>query len=315
MANDHYVPQFYLRSFEIAKKKKWIWVYGRNVRPGDIAIKSVACEDDFYTLKSEIPGIDRGMVDKILKVMENGAAPLLKYLSTAKECDLQGDDKLVVSIFIALLANRNPYFLEKIKNLHSEVNKQVTKILAANKELWDSRMNEVGENLEDAEETRQFVLSEAFDNEINVVPANTDAEDYMLLQAIDLADRIAPIIYDKHWLLVESATSRVFVTSDNPVMLVPPEGLHPSLGVGWVNAHAFLPISPTRGLFMSAMKPKHSIALIKREGVSAFNNEMIFNAHKNVFANLKSGDFETVFNKTQQGHNTRITSDQLIRSI
>src|SRR5947209_4826037 len=42
MASDHFIPQFYLRHFQIAGRQGWIYSYKRGMKPKPIAIKSVA---------------------------------------------------------------------------------------------------------------------------------------------------------------------------------------------------------------------------------------------------------------------------------
>ena len=51
MANDHYVPRFYLKNFAVADKPGRVWCYQRNRRPTLRGVKSVASEEDYYSLK------------------------------------------------------------------------------------------------------------------------------------------------------------------------------------------------------------------------------------------------------------------------
>ena len=52
MANDHYVPRFYLKNFAVAGKPGRVWCYQCNRRPSLRGVKSVASEEDYYSLKT-----------------------------------------------------------------------------------------------------------------------------------------------------------------------------------------------------------------------------------------------------------------------
>jgi hypothetical protein len=52
MAKDHYIPQFYLRNFEIPGRTGWVYSYRRGMKPLPKAIRSIACEEDYYDFKT-----------------------------------------------------------------------------------------------------------------------------------------------------------------------------------------------------------------------------------------------------------------------
>ena len=121
-----------------------------------------------------------------------------------------------------------------------------------------------------------------------------------------LGEMITPIIRHKEWHLLDSKTSRVFITSDNPVVLLPPENYDPRLGLGVMNALIALPLSPRRCLFLTNGKGTSGVRMLGRESVMAINQWTILRAHKQVFSNLKSEDIRIPFDKTTAGHNTKV---------
>jgi hypothetical protein len=66
MAKDHFVPQFYLRNFQIPTKRGMIYEYRRKEAPQRVPIKGVAQEEDYYDLKRDDPKTDKDLVDKLL---------------------------------------------------------------------------------------------------------------------------------------------------------------------------------------------------------------------------------------------------------
>ena len=54
MANDHYVPQFYLRNFQIPTKRRWIFQYRHQHQPEARAIRSVASIENYYTINTAL---------------------------------------------------------------------------------------------------------------------------------------------------------------------------------------------------------------------------------------------------------------------
>ena len=63
MARDHYVPQFYLRNFQIPRKPRLVYLYRRGKPAGEISIRKVAHEEDYYDLKRDDPEVDKDAID------------------------------------------------------------------------------------------------------------------------------------------------------------------------------------------------------------------------------------------------------------
>ena len=101
MANDHYVPRFYLKNFAVADKPGRVWCYQRNRRPTLRGVKSVASEEDYYSLKE---------ADDAFKQIETDSSPIIKRLITTTKMDLTEDECITTSWFIASLLCRTPWY-------------------------------------------------------------------------------------------------------------------------------------------------------------------------------------------------------------
>lgn len=303
MANDHYVPQFYLRAFTLSPKSGEVYLYERAKRPRRRGVSVVASDEDYYTIKSDIPGVDKRQIDKLFQGMETESAPLVKRLLTASKIELTASEREQLSWFFACLANRTPMAQERFRNLDSTVSLHLTKVFSSNKEAFYRFMREEGSSDSDEklEEFRQHILSGGLSIEYK-----PEADDYFLKTQLEASQWIAPIIESKQWHLLESATSRVFVTSDNPVTIIRPDSVPRQLGVGFENGNVLLPLSPTRCLFMDDRKDDRILSA-KRGHAIFFNEQTIHGAHQAVFSNVLSKDIEKTFNETRPGENSTVT--------
>lgn len=158
---------------------------------------------------------------------------------------------------------------------------------------------------EEGEKLRQSILD--FDKHFKIDYSKKANNDTFLKQSLKLGVEIIPIIFNKEWHILESS-SRIFITSDNPVTIIRPEGSSIFCGVGLANGHIAVPISPKRCLFLqngdSSLHP--TINKVSREQVDLINKHIMFYAHKFIYANLISRDIENNFNKTEKGKSEKV---------
>lgn len=85
-----YVPQFYLRAFSISEKSGELYLYRRGSRPRRAGISIVASDEDYYTIKTDMPGVDKRVIDKLFQDVESESAPLLKEAPNGIENRIHG---------------------------------------------------------------------------------------------------------------------------------------------------------------------------------------------------------------------------------
>ena len=304
MANDHYVPQFYLREFCIPNKGGELYLYRQNKRPRRIGVSKVASDENYYSLKSDIPGVDRRVVDNVFTDIETASAPILKKLLTATKIELSEEEREQLCLLIGCLASRTPYAREGFQNLDSTFNLHMLKMFAGNKEAFFQQMRENSstDTDEQLEEFRQHVLGGGMS-----VKYQPESNDYFLRTQLEAAQWVAQVIQVKEWHLLESDNSRVFVTSDNPVVIIRPPGHPPQLGCGFEQGYVALPLSSKRCLFMDHRKFANRVLTAKRNVVVAFNEDIIGNAYEAVYASVESKDIEKALNQTILGEKNKVT--------
>ena len=102
MAKDHYVPQFYLRTFQIPTEPGLIYLYRRKFRVRKITIRKVAQAENYYDLKRNDPTVDKAGVDNLMGMSERKAAPVVQHLLTASSLTLSDDERTYLSWFCGI---------------------------------------------------------------------------------------------------------------------------------------------------------------------------------------------------------------------
>lgn len=306
MANDHYVPRFYLKNFQIDEKPGMIYSYLRGKKPRPMSIKKVASEEEYYKLKSDGVLVDRTFPDEFLTMLENIAAPVIKKLLTAHDFDLRLSEHFTLAWFIAYLANRTPFARQRLINADKAKWKKRIKKVAADKEAFLSLIrrdpNFSNKASDELESHRQDLLHK-FD-EYLILGHSGPVDDHFLEVAFKLSEELWPILMMKKWIILECPTSQVFVTSDNPVVLLPPPGYFEGMSVGFDNAPILFPLSPKRALLISKLKGTGVVRIWgnKMEDMVA---QTITYGHKLVFSNIYSEDFQQIFDSILEGETTK----------
>ncbi|MGI8839036.1 MAG: DUF4238 domain-containing protein [Pyrinomonadaceae bacterium] len=157
---------------------------------------------------------------------------------------------------------------------------------------------------EELEAKRLALLEGAKKSYLRHNPKKTDAG--LMEIGLQLAEDTEGIIEGRRWHLLESTTSRVFVTSDNPVVFT-----RPGNGALWgalelSPGSVLLPLSPTRCVLIDDAKRGDALLRISREKADAINNYVIAYAHHAVFANLYSKTIAAAFDLTEFSKNTDV---------
>ena len=306
MARDHYVPQFYLRNFQIPSKPGWVYSYQRKRRPKPIAIRTAAQEEDYYDLKRNDPTVDKDGVDKLLWMSENNSSNAISRLITDTSFTLAGSDRGYLSWFIGLLAARTPFAREAIVS-HEEafMNRDLRKMLRDDEEFQRFLEAHPEEDRLELEAARKAFLAGEMTLEYG---RGGETEDFLMAGQLQFANMIVDILQRKFWTLVESNNSRRFVTSDNPVVVMPTIHHTAEMHFGYVDGNLLVPLSPRRAL-MCTEKPwgRDKIVHIFERKMAEFQFYTITQCQKSVFSHIEEEEFQTVLDKTEEGKIHEVT--------
>jgi hypothetical protein len=93
MANDHYVPQLYLKNFGILSKLSHVCRYKRVQKTEAKPIKRVASSEDYDLLIHEDATFKSDTIANLIKVVENKVAPIIQRLLKEQSPTVSKEDK------------------------------------------------------------------------------------------------------------------------------------------------------------------------------------------------------------------------------
>jgi hypothetical protein len=306
MANDHYVPRFYLRNFAPSGKPGRIYAYRRNQRPSLVGIKRVASEEDFDLLKSDKHPLDKDLVAKLFKKSEDEAAPIIQKMLAAVSLSLTSEERAALATFISYLMYRNPTSMTKLMNLRRAFDISHLKVMAQNQDGFEQQCKERGLDYspEEREKLRQQVLN--FEKNFRLVGETPEHHDFYFLMGFVGSNVVRPVLLKKSWVLINNTSTRMLITSDNPAILIAPENHPPQMGIGVENGLVYLPLSPQRGLMLVNDRPAKTFVNIKRDAVTELNIRMLHSSFQSVFSNVLSPELEKAYNKTHENNTVKV---------
>jgi hypothetical protein len=285
MANDHFVSDFYLRQFSPYGQPGLIYVYRKDCAPELEPIKKTACADDYYA-KS---------VDRKLSRSEISSAEILKRLIIDSPSLLSQDDRQRLAYFIGLLANRTPRSQQHLHSGHATVAASLEEYCSDREFFFHSEKQKGYTGTDEELELRRLAYIEgAKESHIQFQP--TKSNDELMKIAFELAQDTARILEVRQWHILESTTSRVFVTCDNPVVIIQTDHQSRQLQRWLRNGSVLLPLSPGRTLLIDEVRG-NSVFEVSRQDVDRINNCVIANAYMEVYSNWHSKDIANTVNR------------------
>lgn len=299
MAKDHYVPKLLLRNFQIPDKPGLIYSYIRKKKPLPITIKKVAQEEDYYDLKRDDPTVDKDGVDKLLWITEEKAAPIIGKLLCSPPASLTGEESAHLTWFIGLLAYRTPFGREQIANMSMALyNRDLKARLQDEKEFQELVRLNPDTDVNELERARKALLEGDL---IVSYERGGETEDYLMAHQLKMAQEIVQIIRQRHWNLIETDNSRMFLTSDNPVVTVPVSRDESPSAFGYINANILLTLSPQRALYFTHRPLAQRVIPIKQERMRQLQFYIITQCNEFVYSHIKSQEFQRILDQTEEG--------------
>jgi hypothetical protein len=291
-SNDHYIPQFYLKNFSIKNRYEFVYAYKRNELPFAVRVSNVAAIKDFYTVTDPITGESSREVESLLSMIEGKAAPILRRIGFDANVHLTPEEAWYLLSFIAFLITRTPWFHKRTASFLRGERNAILEYMERNKNEFAEMLQRGGSE----DKVRQVLKKPEARYNSSVNPTETQ----LILLALQTTPYIAKMLAKRHWHLLESNSSRVFVTSDNPISVFTDK--YPTgHAIGLLNANIALPVSPTRCLYINDEPAVGRIHLINRKQVNYVNWFTMFYAHRFIFSNLQSKDFQKDFGNTTEG--------------
>jgi hypothetical protein len=305
MANDHYVPQLYLKEFSIPSKPSHVFRYKRGELTKPRPIRNVASSEDYDLLVHEDATFKKDTIANLIKEVENKVAPLIKRLIKEPTPILSKEEKECLCLFVAYLLNRVPASRNYSINFFKASRIAEAKFTAEEKDIFDERMKNSGLSPEKLEELRLKTVDFEKHFTLHMDP---DLEGDISLMNSFLGAQFANQILNDKWIsFLNNGTRKEFVTSDNPVILSPDPTVAERIPY-LAHAVVYLPLSPQKALLFVNHKPQKTVVNVKREWVEDVNSRLIGYARDCLFSRTLDKDIHDEFQGGKRGVDTLILS-------
>lgn len=253
---EHYVPQFYLKSFTYDDKQEKIYCYDKNNRKSySTSISNIACERDFYNTTQT------DQLEKKLQQLESRISPIYYHILNEENMVFLSDtEKRIFSIYISIQ-------IQRTKDKRMELKQLVELFNIVSKNCIDSLRKELDQCDDEKIIEAQFSPGDIIDN--------------------------AMIIENMKWCLQINGTKIPFWSSDNPITRTNnfiKRG--PRLGLLIPGLELHFPLSPNFTLLMLNVPSTYSANIIlpfyymdDTEEVVYENHLQVINSTRHVFSN------------------------------
>ena len=282
--DQHFVPRLHLQHFCGDAPKNMVWIYSkRRDRPRPSRIEETGFQKNYYSVRTD-DGVYHDGIDDMLTQIENKAAAPYRELLTGGVPS--GQARADFAVFVATCYSRSPAQIRGWAEAAARAAQIQMRMSAETRRrfdrMTDAMERDTGKAIPDRDRAFAFI---------------NDPSRYTLgisekrgLQAIGVADTIAPLLYERSWVIADAIAGR-FVTSDNPVCRwVPAETVSPVYGDGGFKnprAQVSFPLSSTKLLIIAGVPQVEGLLPISGDEVLNFNRMRAAYAEDLLFADRK----------------------------
>lgn len=307
----HFVPQSYLRRFAIDGKPHQIYAYEIDREPYPANVKGVAAQRDFYTYTEQSTGDENAALENVFAEIDGKGAVLLQKLDNMPDghFNLPEKEQADLLTYVAYMHTRNVQERKHRATSMGQMSLFYLQTLASDKDMFHQDASKIfGEKYdqEKIEKTRHSILNDKFEIEYDHM------DPHFLGDTLSITKDLYLILMERKQAVLVSTkgTSKVFVTSDNPVTHYGlPGQTNKMQGLGYINAIFQIPISPTRCMLLINKDMEMSTFDYGGNDVDHINFFTYYYADRWIFSNIKSKRVSQMFkdHRATKPH-TRISS-------
>lgn len=268
----HYIPEFYLRRFADGSGK--VSMHRRSkAKPFLVPARTAAHELDFYTGTAG-DGEPTLVVEELLGKIESNAAPALDHF-VKNGFPLSRFDREAISLFIGMQLVRTPEFRRGSEAIADAAIKGqiLSEIRHLNRDAIRDFLVEHG--LDSSDDTVDAIYDFSRDpSQVRVAPSKND----LLKQMVTIGLDAGKTLEQMSWHVLR-CPAPYFLTSDHPVVFLPPRDSEGYPGLGMLTAEAIVfPIDPQHLLMMLHDDLRNNFVLdVSRDVVEACNRLVAHN--------------------------------------
>lgn len=276
----HLTPRLHLRQF--VDEADMVWTYdGELDRPRRSRVEETGAQANFYSIKLD-DGSYYDELDKWLESVEDAAAAPYRALLEGEIPT--GRARMDFATFVSAFYARSPALIRAYAEGYAQAVDQELDRRFADRDKFSALMDKY-----EADTGRKV------DRE-KLLEFSNDKSRYWLeisqkkgLAAMSVADNITPLLFERHWYLVEAAAD-YFVTSDNPVSrYLEPHLIHPVQGDGGFEnpaSEVTIPLSPRLLLCITGKSLPGRHIKLPAEGVWALNSRTAVQSERFLYAHV-----------------------------
>lgn len=283
----HYVPQFYLRGF--SQDGNRLYVFDKKAKEEKTkyryqTIKKIAYENNLYTYTTK--SHKKETLEDFLSKIEDKANQVIIKLSQKK--DITPRQRGYLALFVALLWLRTPTSKKETLGAQEELYEKTTRMMfrfPQQKEKIKKFLESRGEKLTDDE------IDDLIDFTTNPKRSKITLNfppGYWIKQMLLLANDVYPYLAICNWEVRHAVRKYAYLTSDNPVLLIPSEKPHPFYGVGLLTPGVKKTVPLTSNMYLVMHEPQKDPGLVHTQGDKNFcrkvNEWTMRNADRLVFS-------------------------------
>jgi hypothetical protein len=125
-------------------------------------------------------------------------------------------------------------------------------------------------------------------------------------QGVVMGQELAKTLYKKYWHLIETDNPRAFLTSDQPVVLLPDHHHRPGMPVGYYDGRIMFPLTPKRALMMTNRPLENQIIQIAEEKMREYQWYTITRCYQLVYSHMENEEFQQILDGFPEGEVVRV---------
>jgi hypothetical protein len=219
--HQHFVPQFYLRSFLNENNEVEVLDCERRLIGRPKGTKGICGEDYFYAIRTGEPDEVSQKIEAAFGQAENEMAkrltPIIEKLRT--DAHIENEEKWWVAYLMSMIWIRNPMFRKQVNRIAEQMSRKVFQVMFAGEhidEMIDRFDRETANNT--SPEVRQAMTEMVQKGEYEIEFSNAHH-----MQMFSELQGFANLFYGQDWVVYITKGSEKFLTSDNPVAVEIPK--------------------------------------------------------------------------------------------
>lgn len=282
----HYVPVFYQKHF--VNPGGLLWVYDRSLKTcKELHPASVCFKKDFYTFRLKDAPWDRRVETDIFNIVDG------KCSSAIRELLFQSPTRETVSnvlYFMAVQMHRTPTFARTMKEMYVSSAEEMMRLMAVDvgrmQSVLDRYSRDIGKPINASAESMVKAVREK--------GLKVEATETAFLRHIfSQAESTFKIMAQLFWQTLIAPQNAGFITCDNPLTVVPPEGC-PLVGFFVPGTVLYFPLSRQICVRLDGSGKPFGNRKISKETVQAINRNIAAHSERFVMGPDKAQLISTI---------------------